>query len=594
MKNKIFYILIALVLSSCIKNVLDRKPLNLISDSDVWQSKQLVEVYLTALYDALPIGFTTSPAGFQTYYTDESSYHEETTVTKDFGNLSPFLNTTMYTWIRRANYFLEQIKSSSLEDADKSALAAECRFLRAYYYFDLVKKYGGMPIIAEVQTFNGDNLTQLQVPRNKEEEVYDFIASQLDSAITDLPATWDAANANRATKWVALALKSRAMLYAGSIAKYGNVQINGLIGIPSQRSTDYFNKSLEASKAIIDGQKFALYTKLYDPVSKTGDPAANYQNIFMDKNNGEIIFQKAYSYPSKAHSYDNFNVPEGYTTNQGSAIDPTLEMVESYEYVDGTPGTLKINDGSGHPIEYNSPDEIFENKDPRFAGSIFHGGSVMTPRNLQIWRGIYDVDGTLYNALIPFPKDPSRNEVGLDGPFESGNYSRTGFYIKKYLNTTKLIVEPLQSDQNYIDFRYAEILLNYAEAAFETGTNLSLALDAINQIRNRAGIKLIAQPELTLAKIRNERKVELAFEDKRFWDIRRWRIGTQLFQNSYVKGLWPYLKYQSNGTYKYIYVRKTGYPIDEGQTRLFTERDYYSNLSGYISTNNNIQQNTGW
>jgi hypothetical protein len=268
-------------------------------------------------------------------------------------------------------------------------------------------------------------------------------------------------------------------------------------------------------------------------------------------------------------------------------------MVESYEYIDGTPGTLKINNG-GAPIQYNSPDEIFANKDPRFAGSVFHGGSVMTPRNLQIWRGIYDTDGTLYGALIPFPKDPTRNEVGLDGPFESGNYSRTGFYIKKYLNTSKLIVEPNQSDQNYIDFRYAEILLNYAEAAFETSTHLPEALDAINQIRNRAGIKLLTQPELTMARIRNERKVELAFEDKRFWDIKRWRIGTQLFQNSYVQGLWPYLRYQSDGSYKYIYVRKSGYPIDEGQTRLFTERDYYSNLSGYISTNNNIVQNTGW
>ncbi|MEO6000798.1 MAG: RagB/SusD family nutrient uptake outer membrane protein, partial [Chitinophagaceae bacterium] len=159
MKNRIGYILIAVVvLSGCIKNVLDRKPLNLISDSDVWQSKQLAEVYLTALYDALPIGFTTSPAGFQTYYTDESSYHEETTVTKDPGNLSPFLNTTMYTWIRRANYFLQQIKTSSIAETDKKSLAAECRFIRAYYYFDLVKKYGGMPIIAQVQTFEGSNL----------------------------------------------------------------------------------------------------------------------------------------------------------------------------------------------------------------------------------------------------------------------------------------------------------------------------------------------------------------------------------------------------------------------------------------------------
>lgn len=595
MKNKISIVLfLFFLLSGCIKDVLNRKPLNLISDPDVWQSKQLAEVYLAALYDAIPIGFSTHPANFQTYYTDESSYHEETTITKDFGNLAPFLNTTMYTWIRRANYFLEQIKTSTISDADKQILAAECRFIRAYYYFDLVKKYGGMPIISQVQTFDGSNLEEIQVPRNKEEEVYDFIRMQLDSAISNLPPNWDAANSNRATTWSALALKSRAMLYAGSIAKYGNVQLNGLTGIPASRSADFFSESLKASRAIMDAKKFELYTKAYDPVAKTGDPAANYQNIFMDKNNVEIIFQKAYSFPSKAHSYDNYNVPEGYTTNQGSAIDPTLDMVEAYEYTDGAPGTLKIVDAGGNQIAYDGPDQIFANKDPRFEGTVFHGGSSMVPRNLQIWRGIYDTDGTLYNSLIPFIKDPARNEVGLDGPFESGNYSRTGFYIKKYLNTTKLIVEPNQSEQNYIDFRYAEILLNFTEAALELNVQVNDAYDAINLIRSRAGIKTLALGELTIDRLRNERKVELAFEDKRFWDIKRWRIGTQLFQNSYVQGLWPYLKYQGNSRYKYVYVRKSGYPIDEGQTRLFTERDYYSNLSGYIRTNNNIVQNTGW
>ena len=593
MKRKILFILITVFLSSCIKNVLDRKPLNLISDNDVWQSKELAEVYLTALYDAIPIGFTSSPAGFQSYYTDESSYHEETTITSNFGALSPFLNTGMYTWIRRANYFLEKIPTSSLPESDKKSLSAECRFIRAYYYFDLVKKYGGMPIIAAVQTFDANNLQALQVPRNKEDEVYEFISTQLDTAINNLPNVWDANNANRASKWVALALKSRSMLYAASIAKYGNVQLNGLMGIPSQKAVQYFNRSLEASKAIIDDGKFSLYTKLYDPTAKTGDAAANYQNIFLDKNNAEIIFQKAYSYPNKAHSYDNFNVPEGYTTNQGSAIDPTLEMAESYEYIDGSMGTFKIKDAQGNPIEYSSADAIFANKDPRFKASILRGGSPFAQRPVQVWRGIYDETGTLYGSLVPFPKDPSINEVGLDGPYESGNYSRTGFYIKKYLNTSKLVVEPAQSDQNYIDFRYAEILLNYVEAAFETGANLPQALNYLNQIRNRAGIKLLNQAEFTLDKIRNERKVELAFEDKRFWDIRRWRIGTQLFQNTYMRGLWPYLKYQ-NGAYKYIYTIKSGYPIDEGQSRVFNERDYYSNLSGYINTNNNIVQNTGW
>ncbi|HEX5552735.1 MAG TPA: RagB/SusD family nutrient uptake outer membrane protein [Chitinophagaceae bacterium] len=583
MKNKILAICLLAVLSGCIKNVLDRKPLNIISDKDVWDSEELVNIYLASLYDAIPIGFVNRVS--EANFTDESTFMDGTYVS-GYGNSWLSLNTTMYNWIRKANYFLDRIKTSSLPEDKIKSLSAEVHFIRAYYYFDLVRKYGGMPIVKDVQNFD-NNLQQLQVPRNKEEEVWDFISNDLDSAITDLPETWDANGANRATKYVALALKSRAMLYAGSIAKYGKVQLGGLIGIPPEKAAGYFTESLTASQKVIDSKHFALYTKLYDPATKSGDPVANYQNIFLDKNNSEIIFQKAYSYPDKAHSYDNWNIPEGFTTNNGSSIAPTLEMVESYEDIDGSPGNLDVNK------EYDSPTAIFDGKDPRFDATVLHGGSPTGwGRNVQIYRGIYS-GGKLYESLESFPDDPSRRQVGLDGPFSAGNFGKTGFYIKKYMNMANRVVEPGYSDQNYIDIRYAEILLNYAEAAFELGKDKPQALDAINQIRGRAGIKLLTAPELTLDKIRHERKVELAFEDKRFWDIRRWRIGTDLFRNTYVHGLWPYLKY-ANGKYTYTYKVVSGYPIDDGFPRIFEERDYYSDLSTYVNSDPNIVNNPGW
>lgn len=585
MKTKILAVLLTLGLSSCIENVLDREPLNLIVDHDVWQSEQLVDIYLVGLYNAIPNGFPTSPAAFQANFTDESSYHEENPPVSNYGDQSISQNTGMYSWIRKANYFLDQISTSSLSEEQIISRAAECRFIRAYYYFDLVKKYGGMPIITEVQNFE-DNLEDLQVERNREEEVYEFILNELDLAIQDLPEEWDANNENRATKSVAQALKSRAMLYAGSIAKYGTVQLDGLIGIPSDKAGHYFSESLKASASIMESNRFALYDQLYDPETGSGDPATNYQNIFLDEGNKEVIFQKAYSFPDKAHSYDNYNVPEGYTTNQGSAICPTLEMVESYEYKDGSPGTLEVENR-----EFDSPEDLYGNKDPRFEGSILRSGSSFAHRPVQIYRGIYD-NGTLYESLAPFPTDPSRNQVGLDGPFPTGNFSKTGFYIKKYLITGAAVVEPGFSSQNYIDFRYAEILLNYAEAAFELGQQTE-ALDAVNQIRARAGIRLLNPSELNVERLRNERKVELAFEDKRFWDIRRWRIGTELFRSTYAGGLWPYLRYE-NGEYIYIFTKINGYPIDGGMPRIFNQRDYYSNLSGYISTNNKIINNPGW
>lgn len=598
MKSKILLTgILAFFLSGCMKNVLDRTPLNLITDADVWKSDDLAAIYLTTLYDNLPFGFYTTSKSpqlrFTSYETDESAWNNGNPV-DSYGSDPNYLNTTAYQWIRNCNYFLANVETGNLPDKDE--LAGQCRFLRAYYYFDLVRKYGGMPIINQVQSFTGSNLAELQVPRNTEDSLYEYIGHQLDSAASELPASWDAANANRATKWAALALKSRAMLYAGSIAKYNPVQLNGLVGIPAGKANAYYNKSMEASKEIMDGGQFALYTKYYDPNAKTGNPSVNYQNIFLDKNNKEIIFQKAYSYPSKGHSYDVLNLPQGYTDDYGGYIDPFLEMVESYEYVDGSPGKLKINDAAGNPIEYPDPNAIFANKDPRFDASIFHGGDFAWGRVIQMWAGIYDLNGNLFNTATPFPPDPSTLGNGLDGPgvSDEGAYSKTGFDVKKYMDTATLITTNGGSDVNYIDFRYAEILLNYAEAAFETSSDLPGALDAINQIRNRAGIRVLMPSELTVDRIRNERKVELAFEDKRMWDIRRWNIGPKLFNNTYMQGLWPYLKYKGNGKYTYIYKINTGDPIDWGFSRIWTEADNYSELSDYIATNPNIVQNPGW
>lgn len=582
----IFSLLVFLFITSCIKDTLDRKPLNMISDADVWKSEQLIDIYMASLYDAIPIGFTSVPQ--LSTLTDESSYHEENPTVSNYGNHYHVLNATMYEWIRRANYFLDGIQTASVSSERIKQYIAECRFIRAYYYFDLVRKYGGMPIIKEVQVFD-NNLEELQVSRKKEEEVYDFILEELDAAIVDLPDSWNAANRNRVTKLVAQALKSRAMLYAGSIAKYGAVQLNGLIGIPPAKANSYFGESLKASKAVMESSVYSLYDDLYNPVSKIGDPVGNYQKIFTDKNNKEVIFQKAYFFPDKVHSFDNLNIPEGFTTNNGSSICPLLEMVEAYEYIDGSPGILDV-DGK----EFNTPSDLFKNKDPRFEASIFRSETPYVGRNVQIYRGIYDTDGTLFETeSVPFPKDPKMLQVGRDGPYPTGNYSKSGFYLRKILNPEKAVVEPNNSDQNYIDIRYAEILLNFTEAALETSSYLSEALDAINQVRSRAGIRKLALNELTVDRLRNERKVELAFEDKRFWDIRRWRIGTSLFRNTYMHGLYPYLKYTGSG-YKYIFKKISGYPLDGGLSRIWEEKDNYSNLSAYISTNKNIINNPGW
>ena len=590
MKIKIITLFLILLFSGCIKDILDRKPLNMVSETDVWASETLVNIYLISLYDAITFGFDRNGFIYEAHMTDESSHpYAGVTIVNNYGNQTLALNTWMYTWIRRINYFLEKVPTAQIRQENVTQLVAESHFLRAYFYFDLAKKYGGMPIIEEVQAFD-NNLETLLTPRNTEEETYDFILSELDLAIANLPSTRDAANSNRAIKLTAQALKSRVALYAGSIAKYGTIQLNGLVGIPASKANTYFAASMAASKAVMDDGRYKLYTKQYDPATKSGDPAENYRMIFADKGNVEIIFQKAYNNPDKRHGFDNHNYPESFKPGCcGNALTPTLEMVESYEHVDGTSGELNI-DG----VEYDQPKDIFLNKDPRFFGTYMYAEHPYIGRPVQIYRGIYDIDGTLYQAQgSAFPPDPTKNQVGRDGPHTLGDVGKTGLYTKKYLNMTTIVAENT-SDQNYVDIRFAEILLNYAEAASESGADLSGSLTAINQIRDRAGIRMLTAGELTIDKIRHERKIELAFEDKRFWDIRRWRIGTILFRSTYIHGLWPYMKYYGGGVYKWIYKNVQGAPLDNGLARVWEEKDYYSNLSGYISSNKNIINNPGW
>ena len=177
-----------------------------------------------------------------------------------------------YNYVRYVNDLIVRIKSAKLADAFKTTVLGEAYFLRAHYYFSMVKRYGGIPIVKSVLTYTGDNLEQLQVPRDKEQDCYNFIASDLDSAALLLPKT----NViGRATKGAALAMKSRAMLYAGSSARYGTVQLDGILGIPASDANTYFQAAFDAAEAVIALNQYSLYNKSTDKV-------ANFQGLFLD------------------------------------------------------------------------------------------------------------------------------------------------------------------------------------------------------------------------------------------------------------------------------------------------------------------------
>lgn len=590
MNKKLLYILIFLqalsVLTSC-KNDLNVAPQNIIQSSAVFSSQTGVEAYLASLYSDLHVpmeDFNTHPSSnpymFMPDITDEAMNRPENDANSIGGGTS--LGWWGYTSVRNVDQFIEQVKQAAFPADQINEWLGEALFIRAYYYWAMVKRYGGVPLVTSVQNYTGNNLDELQVPRNTEKEVYDFIANQLDSSAMLLGET---SEVGRANKYAAYALKSRAMLYAASEAEYGTEQLNGLLGMPADEANTYWQMAYDAAQKIISSGKYSLYNKNPD------DKSANFSASFLDDASTENIFIEQFSYPNKAHSYDLFVLPHGgdigSSVGYGSCIDPTLELVESYEYTDGSDGKLKLTDASGNPIQYANPYDLFKNKDPRLDATILLPFGVWKGYTLDVRAGIIDDGQTIssgdYNTLYK-----GQHIIGLYGIGGDVQISQTGFYTRKYLQPSydRTLVASGTSSQSFQDFRYDEILLNYAEAAIELG-KVADAQTAINLIRSRAGISLLSAGQVTVSSVRHERQVELALEPFRYWDIRRWRIADQVLNNTQFTALLPYLVL-SNNTYEFK-TKKVGYP------KIFTSNMYYERIDpGEISKNPKLIQNTGY
>lgn len=408
---------------------------------------------------------------------------------------------------------------------------------------------------------------ELYPKRNKEAEIYDFVIREAEEAAKDLPANPIGGEYGCAGKYAALALESRAALYAASIAKYGSVQLDGVVGIPSSRQGEYYQKSKEASLAIMNCGLFSLYNKL------PNDKATNFRNIFLDERNTETIFARQHDATDGVNgwNYDFFQAPVPNGWGGGNQNGVYLEMAEEYEYIDGSPGTL---DKVALQGQLWSIEELWKNKDPRFFATIYTQDTPWKGDKVDFHRGILKPDGTItYNSFNGIPA--------------SGMNKFTGFGVMKYLDESKDNLQATYvSKTDYIVFRYAEILLNYAEAAFETG-NSGDALIAINKIRTRAGIAGLNN--ITRENIRHERKVELAFEGHRYWDIRRWRIGTDALTKP-SSGL-QFVIDSNTKKYKIIVLPK----IDGATNPIFYDYNNYLPITmARTSVNQNLVENPGY
>ena len=616
---------------------LDVPPINIIQDKDVFTSTGGIQAYMARIYSELPIeDFRYSPQRGLNFFwiispfpavTGEALSRDQRGAMQENVDESPWGDS--YKLIRDVNYFLDNMPkyASTYTPAEVNSWLGEARFIRAATYFALVKRYGGVPIIDKVLQVPAANVDDLNIPRASEEAVYDYIAADLDYAYDNMSET---NQPGRANKYVAAGFKSRAMLYAGSIAKYNQITLvdgsgSRVCGISSAKAVTYFKAAYDAA-VLLEG-KYSLYKTGW----KAGDKAAQYQNfvdMFFDKNSSENVFVRQYHYPESVHGYDAYNVPRQLMGANGysSEVNPTLEFVEMF---DGLPknadGTIKTMTGGKYDLYANTMD-LFANAEPRLRATVILPGDVFKGQSIEIRRGIYT--GSSAGGIDPLlpagstsnyptanivqssnatqtpynlPGGGTMNPAGLSGVFSGdGTCAISGFSIRKWLDPNRPTSQVLEnrSDQTWIELRYAEVLLNRAEAAYELnslGQNdknyLQDAFAAINQIRERAGADMLASAaNLTdINIIRKERRKELGFENKIWWDMRRWRTADKEQNSTIYRELMPF--YSANDK-KYFFDAR----LDERNIRYtFDTRWYYEQIpNGEIQKSQKLIQNPGY
>jgi len=634
MKNLKKYLIVGVVLilgflGSCRKNILNIQPTTIVTDQQIWTDPKLVTGLMASFYDRMPSEYSISLNYIDMCDFDEAMYSGQSNAGNEahnaiinYANNRQFLYD--YTIIRDLNEAIinaDKYGAATLSVAARTQLKSEFRWLRAFQYFQMVEREGGVPIVTTPLDYDySGNAGPLRQPRATEAATYDFIASEMDAIIPTIGnsvASTKFADYSRANMYTCYALKSRAMLYAASIAKYNAlltptiVTAGGEVGIPASTANAYYAKSLAASLAVINSGFFTLY-------NKDANLGENYYEAIRNKggNNEVILVRDFLTSKAKKHLFAYDNIPRGLMEDNlsSSQTTPTLGMVESYDYLDGTPGTIKIRTADNSDfIYYTTPDLAFANHDARMYGTIiypsapFKGNTVFSQAGVMVWNAATSTYTTVEGANLASTYTDGGVLTSINGPHRTINQvSNTGFYIRKWVdNGTGTSTRGIQSDVWWIWFRLSEMYLNAAEASVETG-DLAGAATYANVVRARAGftgtgLYTAATPNLR-DRIRNDFKCEFAFEDHRWWDLKRWRIADQLFNGGSITGqvVTPATNPDAVGYALYPYrVIRPGDPTRDGKyvfvkiiaprfknPRFFQLFNYYNIITQSIINNN--------
>ncbi|RYF68169.1 MAG: RagB/SusD family nutrient uptake outer membrane protein [Cytophagaceae bacterium] len=592
------------------QDFLNVKPTTILLLDDVYSDSRLVLSAVTDLYNRIPDLVEPSNMGLyasfdEAFASGDYGRHQNREYSyDDWGYWD-------YGYIREINLFIQRVEAATkLTPADRARFSAEGRYLRANAYFELVKRHGGVPLITDPLTYDySGDATPLRKARAKESEIYDYVISEMEAIKSILPNT--PGEKSRATYGLAVATKARAALYAASIAKYGvntpSVSLpNGEVGIPASKATAYYQTALAASQELINSGQYSLY-------QKRPDLSDNFAALFLDKaNNPEVIFVEDYKLKSgKVHGFALDNQPRAITEEgeRGGRLNPSLNLVQSYEKLDNTFAPLPINKGNANDyIYYDKQEDLFAGRDARLRGTALVPGATFKDRSIDIWAGLILGDGSILSGdklgQLKTVNGASVQVVGLSGPIEGYDGSaQGGFYMRKYNDPAVGSGQiGTQSEVWQVRYRYAEVLLTAAEAAFELGNN-ALAASYMKPVRDRAGLVIpLTAGDITFDRIVHERKVELAFENHELWDYKRWRIAHIVWDGSTsdlttqpgkatepstrVFSLWPYKVYNPGGANNNKWVYRKVLSGRVTQSHIFRLGNYYSRISDGIVNNN--------
>lgn len=537
-------ILSTLFLGSC--DILDKDIDTNLDKDDIFTDERFAQGFLNSTYRELINGFNRLDHAMFACASDEAicSYSGSAVHSYNNGAITPFYNPeeeiwkTMYAGIRKTNVFLQElettIKEAGLIDKNEQTKATykrmkgEALFLRAFYHFELAKRFSNIQLVDKV-------LTEEEAKTVKQStfaKAIEFIVRDCENATTYLDDfKKESADYGRATRLSALALKSRALLYLAS--KLNN----------PDEDKQLWKDAADAAKEIMDIQ-------VKNP-SQVGLLSA-YYSVFTTPYNIEILFATSSDNSNEVELYNNpiSYGGKGYTN-------PTQELVDTYETTKGYP----IDD----PRSGYDPENPYKGRDPRMEYSIAYNGLKFSGTPIETFVG------------------------GKDGLNKTPTATKTGYYMRKFIDQNLDLSKDQKRRRPWILFRYAEILLNYAEAMNEYLDAPDQSIyDAVNLIRKRAkipqlNIRMNLSKEEMRARIRNERRVELAFEEHRFWDVRRWEEG-QTYFNQPIHGMRITMENE-----------KASYETFVVEERVFEPKmNYYPIPQSELQKNSKLDQNPGW